>query len=276
MGLGSQTGGSTIRPASFNGIYAIKPTWSAVSSEGQRLSSITLDTIGFFARSVNDLELFADAFNLQDDEDSDFKSIHGARFAVCKTVNWPSAGEGTQNAMTRAVELLRAHGAIVDELELPPEFDNVPAWQQILLHTEGQTAFFPELRLSKKQLDPLLVTYAEGAGGFNHRSMLTALDGIAALRPQIDAIAGRYAAIITPSTMDEAPEGLESTGNAIFCSMWTALHTPVVNIPGFQGAHGMPIGVSLVAPRYRDRHLLNVAKEVGKIYEAEGGWVRKL
>jgi Asp-tRNA(Asn)/Glu-tRNA(Gln) amidotransferase A subunit family amidase len=55
-----------------------------------------------------------------------------------------------------------------------------------------------------------------------------------------------------------------------------ALHTPVVNIPGFKGEHGMPVGVSLVAPRYHDRHLLAVSQKVGEIFEAEGGWVRDL
>jgi Asp-tRNA(Asn)/Glu-tRNA(Gln) amidotransferase A subunit family amidase len=55
-----------------------------------------------------------------------------------------------------------------------------------------------------------------------------------------------------------------------------ALHTPVVNIPGFKGANDLPIGISLVAPRYRDRHLLKVSKAVGAIFEAEGGWQRKV
>jgi Asp-tRNA(Asn)/Glu-tRNA(Gln) amidotransferase A subunit family amidase len=50
----------------------------------------------------------------------------------------------------------------------------------------------------------------------------------------------------------------------------------VVNIPGFKGENGMPVGVSLVAPRYHDRHLLAVSQKVGEIFEAEGGWVRDL
>jgi Asp-tRNA(Asn)/Glu-tRNA(Gln) amidotransferase A subunit family amidase len=50
------------------------------------------------------------------------------------------------------------------------------------------------------------------------------------------------------------------------------LHTPVVNVPGFKGENGMPIGVSLVAPRYHDRRLLAVSKKVGEVFEKEGGW----
>ena len=60
-----------------------------------------------------------------------------------------------------------------------------------------------------------------------------------------------------------------------FCSSWTILHTPALNIPGFAGENGMPIGLTAVAPRYRDRHLLNVANTIGPVFEEEGGWTRK-
>ncbi|KAI1040148.1 hypothetical protein LB505_012354 [Fusarium chuoi] len=102
-----------------------------------------------------------------------------------------------------------------------------------------------------------------------------ASDSLAAMRPVFDFIASQYAAVITPSVPDEAPVGLESTGSHIFCAMWSGLHVPVLNVPGFKGDHGMPIGLSLVAPRYRDRHLLEVGKAIGEIFQAEGGWETK-
>ncbi|KAF4495518.1 amidase [Fusarium agapanthi] len=139
----------------------------------------------------------------------------------------------------------RSHGADVDELELPSAFDDVPEWYRIGLYTEGRTSFL---------LD----------------------DSLAAMRPVFDVIALKYAAIITPSVPDEAPIGLESTGSHVFCAMWSGLYVPVLNVSGFKGDHGMPIGLSLVAPRYRDRHLLEVGKAVGKIFEAEGGWETKI
>jgi amidase len=276
IALGTQTGGSTIRPGSFNGIYAFKPTWNAVPREGQKVYGLILDTLGWFARSANDLELLADVFALRDDEDSTFDDVKGARFAMCKTVVWPEAGEGTRAALSRAAELLRAHGAIVDEIDLPAGFDTMPEWHRITLLSEGRVAFLSSYRAGRDMLSPSLIEHVENTEGITRRMQLEAFDGIAALRPQIDDIAGRYAAILTPSVLDEAPVGLECTGNAAFCSMWTALHTPVINVPGFKGAHGLPIGVSLVAPRYRDRHLLKVCKAVGPIFEAEGGWQRNV
>ncbi|KAI0855505.1 amidase [Xylaria cubensis] len=277
IALGSQTGGSTIRPGSFNGIHALKPTWNAISREGQKIYSLTLDTIGFFARCVEDLELMADLFGLEDDQaQKDHFEVKGAKFAVVKTVVWPEAGPGTASALETGAQLLINHGAEVEEIELPAEFDQAPEWHRVLLHSEGRVTFLPEYRLAKEKLSPFLAGHVENVNGISRASQLEAYDGIAALRPKIDEIAKKYAAILTPSVVDEAPVGIESTGSPAFNSIWTALHTPVINIPGFKGTNDMPIGLSLVAPRYRDRHLLAVSKTVGRIFESEGGWVRKL
>ncbi|KAI1432861.1 amidase [Xylaria sp. CBS 124048] len=277
IGLGSQTGGSIIRPASFCGVYGFKPTWNAITREGYKIYSLTLDTVGFFARGVEDLGLMADLFSLQDDDKTpDFTTVKGAKFAVVKTVIWPQAGPGTISALEAGVKLLRSHGAEVEEIELPPEFHRVPEWQRILLHSEGRTTFLPEYRIARDQLPPFIVGHVENENHYSRAELLEAYDGLAALRPKMDAFAKEYAAILTPSVIDEAPVGHGSTGLPVFNNMWTALHTPVVNIPGFRGPNGMPVGLSLVAPRYYDRHLLAVSKTVGAIFEAEGGWASRL
>ncbi|KAI0203547.1 amidase [Astrocystis sublimbata] len=278
IALGSQTGGSTIRPASFNGICALKPTWNAITREGLKTYALTLDTIGFFARSVEDLEILADVFGLEDDQAPSGKKfeLRGAKFAVIRTAVWPEAGPGTMSALAKGAQLLRNQGAEVDEIELPSEFHRAHEWASILLHSEGRAAFLPEYTIARTHLSPFLVGHVQNVNKISRAEQLEAYDGLAALRPKMDEIARNYAAILTPSVVDEAPVGHESTGNPIFNSMWTALHTPVVNIPGFKGAHDMPIGLSLVAPRYHDRHLLAVSKEVELVFEHEGGWERKL
>ncbi|KAK0468370.1 glutamyl-tRNA amidotransferase subunit A [Desarmillaria tabescens] len=270
IALGTQTIGSVIRPGSYNGVFAFKPTWGSISREGVKISSLILDTIGFFARSVADLQLLADAFKLSDDREPSTFELKGAKVAVCKTHIWPQVGQGTVNALEQAAKLLREHGAEVEELELPEEFSQITQWLRNVLDGDGGISFLPEYNLAKDKLDPYLLGFVENSTNLSKRDYLTGLDGIASLRPKIDAIAGRYAAILTPSVHDEAPEGISNTGSAAFCGMWTALHVPVVNIPGFAGSHGMPIGVSLVAPRYRDRHLLNVSQVVGKAFAADG------
>ncbi|KAK6441129.1 hypothetical protein LTR95_002653 [Oleoguttula sp. CCFEE 5521] len=278
IALGTQTGGSVIRPGSYNGIYAFKPTWGSVTREGQKVYSLILDTLGWYGRSVADLELLADVFAIYDDTpptSSPFE-LKGAKFAVLKTVVWPKIGAGGEAALDKAVMSLREQGAEVDEISLPSSLDDLPKWHATLLSSDGRTAFLPEYTVDKSQISSQLVGHVENSEKITRKAQLEAFDRIAAARPIVDEIVGRYAAVITPSVPDEAPEGIGSTGSAAFCTMWTALHTPVVNVPGFAGSHDMPIGVTLVAPRYQDRHLLAVSKSVGAVFEAEGGWESSL
>ncbi|KAL1891152.1 hypothetical protein Sste5346_007784 [Sporothrix stenoceras] len=255
----------------------MKPTWNVISREGVKIYSVLFDTVGLYARCIDDLELLADAFSIEDDEPAPVSfSVRGSRFAVVKTMAWPQAGPGTVTALEAGVDLLRKHGAIVDEITLPPELDELPQWHRTWLAAEGRTSFLPEYRVARGKLDKSLVDHVENRQGLTRADQTKAFDRIAAARPIVDEIAGRYAALLTPSVVDEAPVGTSFTGSAAFNCIWTALHMPVVNVPGFCGAHGMPIGLSLVSPRYRDRHVLAVAKAVGQIFEAKGGWSRSV
>ncbi|RBA17961.1 amidase [Fusarium proliferatum] len=272
VALGSQTVGSIVRPAAFNGIYGFKPTWGAITREGQKFCAPTVDTIGFFSRSVSDFETLADAFALHDDEESTFGDIKGSKFAVYRTSKWDLAGEGTIAAMDKAVELLKAHGAGVEELDLGPDFDQVIDWHLTLVRLEGATSLWPEYYRDKDKLDPVLAKGVQEKHKISRQAQLDAYDGLAALRRRFDKMADKYVAVLVPSVFDEAPEGLGNTGSPVFAATWTALHTPVVNIPGFRGKSNLPVGVSLVSARLRDRHLLKVSEAVGNIFEAEGGW----
>ncbi|KAK2604153.1 hypothetical protein N8I77_007107 [Diaporthe amygdali] len=278
IGLGTQTGGSIIRPGSFNGIYAFKPTWNSITREGQKVFSLILDTFGMYARSVEDLELLADVFALRDDappfpESGGQFSVKGAKLAFMKTVVWDTQVEqGTEAALAKAVQLLKAHGAEVDEIELPDDLKELPKWHTVVFRTDGQTAFLPDYLVAKDQVHEQLHEHVENKYKHTHAEQLDAFDRIAAARPRADALFSKYDAILTPSVPGEAPVGIKSTGSAIFQLIWTALHVPIINIPGFQGQNGMPVGISLVAPRYHDRKLLAASRSIGKIFEEEGGW----
>ncbi|KAF4495297.1 amidase [Fusarium agapanthi] len=272
IALGSQTVGSIVRPAAFNGIYGFKPTWGAITREGQKFCAPTVDTIGFFSRSVSDFEILADLFALHDDEKSTFGDIKGSKFAVYRTSKWDLAGDGTIAAMDKAVKLLKAHGAEVEELDLGPDFDQVIDWHLTLVRLEGAKSLWPEYYQDKDELDPVLAKGVEEKHKISRKAQLDAYDGLAALRPRFDKMADKYVAVLVPSVFGEAPEGLGNTGSPVFAATWTALHTPVVNIPGFRGKSNLPVGVSLVSARLRDRHLLKVSEAVGHIFEVEGGW----
>lgn len=269
-----------IRPGSFNGVYAMKPTWNSISREGQKVYSLIFDTLGMFARSVDDLKLLIDAFQLVDDDELPESEIQirGAKFALFSfpSPEWPELGPGTAAALRKGAELLRTHGAEVDEITLPDEFRQMYNYHLQVLAGDGRVAFLSEYVASKHQLDSSIIAHVENHDKHTRRDQLAAFDSLAAMRPKLDELANKYTAIIAPSVIDEAIMGHESTGSAAFCAPWTAMHMPVVNVPGFKGENGLPVGVSLIAARYRDQYLLRVCKEVGRIFESEGGWKRQL
>jgi Asp-tRNA(Asn)/Glu-tRNA(Gln) amidotransferase A subunit family amidase len=104
---------------------------------------MTCDTLGIFARSVDDIELLSKVFQLQDDEPTPAMlfSVRGTKIAFCKTSVWPKAGLGTKTAFSKAHELLTSHGASVEELELPDGFAKIGLWHQQVLAGEGRTSF---------------------------------------------------------------------------------------------------------------------------------------
>ncbi|KAF5240019.1 hypothetical protein FAUST_4603 [Fusarium austroamericanum] len=275
IALGTQTGGSIIRPASFNGIYGFKPTWNSISREGQKIFSIVNDTLGFYARSVDDLNLLADVFALEDDQPTNQPVLlKGLKIGICKTMVWPQAGYGLVDAMIKAIELLRSNGATVTEIEFPEHLQDLPEWYSTILSSDGRTAFLPEYRLDKSLISDKLVGHVENHKKISRAAQLKAFDNVAAARPVVDEMLSQYDAVLTPSVPDEAPEGIESTGSAAFCQIWTVLHNPVINLPGFRGYNGLPIGLSLVAPRYHDRKLLAMGMNVSRYDIGPDGRVR--
>lgn len=257
-----------IRPASFNGIYGIKPTWNSISREGQKIYSLILDTLGFYARCVEDLELLSTVFGIKDDQEPKplQNGVKGLKIAFLKTMVWNHAGPGTQKAFEEGKKSLQDAGAEVEDIDFPSEFAKLAEWHTCVLFSDGRVSFRPEYKTDKTKLDSFLIDLVDEKHGYTRKEYTEAFDGISALRPKWDAIAEKYDAVVVPSVPDEAPKGLESTGSAVFQGIWTGLHAPIVNIPGFKGENGMPVGLSLTTGRYKDLALLNVAKEVGKVW----------
>jgi amidase len=229
LALGTQTGGSIIRPASYTGILGMKPTWGAISTEGQKVFSPIFDTTGFFARSVDDLQLLADAFRLRADGQPCPTAIRlrGSKFAVIRTAQWTHAQPGTVNAMEMAARLLRLSGAVVEEVDLPPEFDSLHLWHKQVMTTDGGITFYAEYCEGRAPLPGVLAGYVENKQRLSRRDMQEAMDKIARLRPLVDEILAEYAAAVTPSSLGEAPAGY-NTGLPNFNTFWTVRASPCV------------------------------------------------
>ena len=265
IALGTQTAGSTMRPASFCGVFAFKPTWGTVSREGLKVYAVSLDTLTWFARSVADLELLCDVFAIEDDAQPVAVPVKGARIAVCRSPAWSFAQPGTQIAMATAAERLETAGATVTMLDLPDGFADLGfATHQAVMFSEGRAAF---LNLARTQPDLLHDDFharVENRTGISRARLAAAYDQAAACRPAFDAIARNFDAVLTPSARGEAPLLETGPGDAVFNRMWTLLHVPCVNVPVGDGPGGLPVGVTLVGPRFGDRQLLMTARAVAE------------
>lgn len=280
VALGTQTGGSVVRPGAFCGVWALKPTWGAVTREGQKTYSVNLDTLGWYARAAEDLELVAEVFGVRDDDDEEKEGgkeeeeekqkeeatgVRGRKFGIMRTMQWEAHVQpATVAAMERAAALLRAHGAEVEEVELPADLDELPRWHAVVLAADGRAAMLPEYRLaaaaaadatdggdggsssgekSQSQGGPgrpllhrQLAGHVENVEGLSRADHLRALDSLAAARPRVDALLGRYAAVLTPSVPGEAPLGIETTGSPAFNLIWT-VSLWLSSVFGFSNGH---------------------------------------
>ncbi len=266
--FGTQTGGSHIRPASFNGIYAHKPSWGIVSREGARMSSLTLDTVGWYGRSVDDLILVGTAFRIP--EDPLPVEIRGLRVGVCRSPVWNVIQPGGRLALETAAARLEQAGAIVSDLELPQPFNQLHDAHTAIVNSEGGSSFLPEYVNGYDRLAPDLRAKVENTLQITPERLLAAYAVADACRPMLDGLFGPTVdVILTPSAPGEAPEGLHTTGDAVFNRMWTLLHAPNVGIPCCLGPTGLPVGVTLVGKRLADARLLAIAKALAPVIDAD-------
>lgn len=270
LAFGTQTGGSHIRPAAFNGIYGLKPTWGAVTREGAKLLSAMCDTIGWYGRSVADLALVAEAFRLRDLASQKPVSVQGLRVAVCKTPYWNKAEPAAHKALATAAERLQKAGARIEELELPSRFGSLNEAQRTLMHGEGGPAFLPELLVHGEHLHTEFREMAENKRAVTGAMMVEAYDLAADCAKTFDAMYSGFDVVVTPSAPGEAPEGLHTTGDWIFNGLWTLMHMPCLAIPCTKGPKGLPVGIQIVGPRYSDARLLAIAAAVAPVIDAEG------
>jgi Asp-tRNA(Asn)/Glu-tRNA(Gln) amidotransferase A subunit family amidase len=269
--IGSQTNGSVIRPAAFCGVVGFKPTHGLISRAGALMLSRTLDHVGMFARSVEDVALLAETLVGFDEEDPDtrpvarppFVAVAGSepplppRFAFVRSPAWKHAEAVTEEAFAELVEAL---GEQAGEVELGSAFDNAVDRHRTVMEVEMAHNLHRDYEQGRDQLSaPLRQIIERGRG----RNAVEYTQAVAAIGPLNEALAGvfdEYDAILTPAAPGEAPRGLESTGNPVFCSIWTYLGTPAITLPLMNSEAGLPLGVQLVGRRGNDARLLRTAR----------------
>ena len=257
LALGSQTAGSTIRPASFCGIFGFKPTHGAVDLTGALQLSARLDTIGPMARDARDLELLLDAL-LPDGGAEEQPGDSAPRFAFVRTRHWEQADASGRAALERAAERLEAAGARVEETVPPEPFDGLTGAQETIMAFDLARSLAAEREQHADRLSAPLRELLEQGAATGEGAYRDAVALAERCRAQLGDVLAGADAILTPAAVGEAPQR-GSTGDPVFCRAWTLLGAPAVSVPGLTGEHGMPIGIQLVAPPGADRALLGVA-----------------
>lgn len=225
ISTGTQNGGSIIRPASYTGVFAIKPTLNAISPEGVKVVAFSIDTCGLFARSMEDLQLLADVFRLPEAQSKPVP-LEEARIAFIKTPIWLLAGPGTIAAMEKAAEIMRKNGVQVEEVELPPELNDANVLRQtqkVVLHSEARSAFLMDYLLGTDgtKMSPKIRAFADNLGNFTGEELVEAVDRYAAFRSTFDKFAAKYTAVISPSAQNIAPLGIWDMGDSSFNFLWS-------------------------------------------------------
>ncbi|CAG9989209.1 unnamed protein product [Clonostachys byssicola] len=268
IAVGTQTGGSMIRPGSFTGTFALKPTWGALSTEGVGRFSISCDTLGFYTRNMDDLSLLSEIVRISPGSRNIPPPLRpsSCRVAFIRSPMWPKAGPGTQGAWEQAERLLEQAGATVVHVELPKVFNRCYDWRETIVSSEARVAFLPRYIQAKEKLHPSIRKYVESREHPSSEALCEAYDCASQLRNQWDKIAREFDFVLTPSVPDEAPVGLEWTGSSAFCTLWTILHAPALNVPGLVGESGLPVGLTVTGPRSADRRILEAGRFVGKLF----------
>jgi len=272
LAIGSQTNGSTIRPAAYCGVVGFKPTHGLISRQGALALSRTLDHVGLFARSIDDVALLAQQLASYDEKDPDTRPrAHipfvatateepplEPMFAFIKTPMWERADEDTKEGFAEVVAEL---GPRVEEVELFPSALEAWQWHQTIMAAEMAFNLEREWQKGREHLSQQLrsqIERGQEVRAFDYQRALAQINPVH--DSLLELFEQRYDAILTPAAPSAAPKGLSSTGDPSFCTLWTLCGMPCVTLPLLESAAGLPIGVQLVGPRLGDARLLRTAR----------------
>ena len=279
LALGSQTNGSTIRPASFCGVVGYKPSFGLISRRGALRQSPPLDQVGVFARSVEDAGLMAQHMMHYDEYDAAMRPVAmpplaqaatempplPPSFAFVPSPAWDQAEPGTQEAFSELADFL---GDQAQRLALAEVYDEVFEWQRRVMEAGLAKNFAADFDRASDQISPQLTEMVERGRKVMAVDYNLGLDRQVAFERGLDEVFEDFDVILTPATQGEAPVGLDATGSPSFCTLWTFTGLPAITLPLMQGENDMPLGVQLVGKKGGDARLLRVASWLMAAVEA--------
>jgi len=260
--LGTQTGGSILRPSSFCGIFGYKPTYNTINKIGVWPAADSIDTIGWLARSIDDIEMLTAVLRMQTPQPA--RKFNGApRIGVWRTDLWDTAQPESKAAIEEAAKKLGKAGAAVRDIELPEAFNglHVIARSTIAFY-ERAACMAVAWDHHREKLSPQMQRYIENGLKISRDEHVAGMKRVDECRVLLGPVFEKYDVLLVPCVPGEAPKGLGATGDPSMQAIWTALHTPTMTLPTHRGPNNLPVGIQLVAQRYDDDRLFACARWV--------------
>ena len=275
LAIGSQTNGSVIRPASYCGVVGYKPTKGLISRHLVLQISRALDQIGVFSNTLEDAALISEQLFGYDKQDPDTSLSAKPKLLdatkqkpplepIFAYIKLPFMDELDEDAKKGFEEIKDELKGKIDEIELPEGFVDIPEWHKVIMESDMARSFSAEYTKSKHKLSNNIIEAIERGMKYTAVEYNNALSKIDAANIYFKQFFYDYDAILTPSASGEAPKGLKSTGNPIFCTIWTFCGMPCITLPLLQGKNGLPIGVQLVSSLFDDERLFRNASWLTK------------
>jgi Asp-tRNA(Asn)/Glu-tRNA(Gln) amidotransferase A subunit family amidase len=258
IAIGTQTVGSTIRPASYCGVVGYMPSHQILPVQGVKVQAGSLDNLGILTRSVADVALVANAILGCDALDAE-PGVAPPRIGFCPSPHWPQAQESTRLVMADAIGLLRKAGATVEDVSLPESFEAALPAHWTILAFEFAHAMAYEYEAHRDRLSAKLVELLNRGFATPFADYREACAIAVACRREFVPIIANYDVLLTPAAASEAPEGLQAPSDLLFQRFWTLLHVPAITLPGFSGPNNLPIGIQLIGAHLEDTKLLRTA-----------------
>ena len=281
IAMGSQTVGSVLRPASYNGIVGLKPTYGRVSRRGVVPVSWSLDTVGWMGRTVEDMALLLQVMAGPDELDpvasklpagdylSDLESAKTPKIGLITSFFMEESDQETQQ-MTRAIlDQLKSAGASVVDVTLPESFDT--AFQDQLLIMGVEAAAFHKPMYEKQAADyrPKLREMLRQGLETDAVTYTKALERRLRFSADMRVLAEQADVLLTPSTPTAPLADLTNTGDTRFQGPWTSCGLPTITLPAGLAKSGLPMGIQLIASPFEEARLLAIARWCEKFIDVQ-------
>jgi Asp-tRNA(Asn)/Glu-tRNA(Gln) amidotransferase A subunit family amidase len=259
LALATQTTGSTIKPGSFCGVFAYRPTFGDVRCSGVMESSGSCDTVCFYARTIEDIALHRDVL-VGTDPVAVADDAPPPRIGFVRPPQWPRLERYTQELLENAAAKLARAGAKVSEAAMPTEFEHAEEAHRLVSCREFALNFTREIEHHWEELSADLRSGKIRIGmecSFEHYREARAL--AERCRHELVLVFADFDVLLAPAAVGEAPIGW-NTGDSTLASSWSLMHVPAMSIPVFKGPNGLPVGAQLIAAHGQDRKLFAAAR----------------